>query len=147
MVLWLTGARATDVSAYMESRDLAVDVADAIAFRLDSGAVGTMASTGTLRPGQAQQQELRYYGTEGFLLQELIHGKLSIHRNDGSVEELPDLAPDELYPAHAPARSLVDLILGRGENRAPGEAGARVVELLEAAYRSAEERRPVVVAS
>jgi predicted dehydrogenase len=146
MVFWLTGARATEVSAYMESRDAAVDLADAISYRLDSGAVGTMASTGTLRPGQPQQQEFRYYGTEGFLLQELVHGKLSIHRNDGTSEVLEDLADDELYDAHSTGRALVDLILGRGENRAPGEAAARTVEFLEAAYRSAGERRPVHVA-
>src|SRR3954471_17452625 len=56
MVFWLTGARATEVSAYMESRDAPVDLADAIAYRLDNGAVGTMSSTGTLKPGQPNQQ-------------------------------------------------------------------------------------------
>jgi predicted dehydrogenase len=145
MVFWLTGARVTEVSAYMESRDAAVDLADAISYRLDSGAVGTIASTGTLRPGQPQQQEFRYYGTEGFLLQELVHGRLSIHRNDGTSEVLEDLAEDELYDAYSTGRALVDLILGRGGDRAPGEVGARTVEFLEAAYRSAGERRPVTL--
>jgi predicted dehydrogenase len=145
MVFWLTGARAVEVSAYMESRDLAVDLVDAISYRLDNGAIGTMGSTGSLRPGQPQQQELRYYGTEGFLLQELIHGKLSVHRNDGTSESPPDLEEDELYLAHATARCLVDLILGDGDNRAPAEPAAAVVEFLEAAYRSASDRRPVRV--
>lgn len=147
MLFWLSGARAVEVSAYMESRDAPVDLADAISYRLDSGAVGTMAATGTLRPGQPQQQELRYYGTEGFLLQELTHGKLAIHRNDGTVDEPDELSPEELYPAGAPARALVDLVLGRGENLGPPEPAARTVEFLEAAYQSAAECRPVTIQS
>ena len=144
MVFWVTGRQATEVAAFMENHDLAVDLVDAIGYRLDNGAVGTMGSTGSIRPNQPSQQELRYYGTEGFLLQELIHGRLAVHYNDGTSEEFPDLTEEELYPAGAPSRALVDLVLGEGENVAPGETGAVTVEFLEAAYRSAEEGgRPV----
>jgi predicted dehydrogenase len=55
-------------------------------------------------------------------------------------ETLPD---EEIYPAHLPGQTLADLIAGRGDNPAPGEPAARTVEFLEAAYRSAEEHRPV----
>ena len=143
MVFWLTGGRADQVYAYMEDRDLAVDLADAISYRFDGGAIGTMGSTGSLKPGQSQQQELRYYGTEGFLLQEIWAGLLEIHRNDGSVEVVPPLGDDERYPAGAPSAGLVDLVRGAGANRAPGEPAAATVEFLELAYRSARERRPV----
>jgi predicted dehydrogenase len=143
MVHWLTGARAEEVFAFMANRDLAVDLADAISYRLDGGAIGTMSSTGSLRPRQPQQQELRYYGTEGFLLQEIWAGKLEIHRNDGSVEVVPPLAPAEIYPAGAPSAGIVDLVLGTGENLAPPEPAAAAAEFLELAYISARERRPV----
>ena len=143
MVFWVTGRRAIEVSAHIESFDLAVDLVDAMAYRLDNGAVGTMGSTGTLRPGQPQQQEFRYYGTEGFLLQDLLQGKLAAYYNDGTLEEIADLTEDEIYPAHLPARALVDLILGEGENLAPPESAAATVEFLEACYQSAGERRPV----
>lgn len=143
MVLWATGRRVEEVTAYMANRDLAVDLVDGCAYRLDNGAVGTMAATGSLRPGQPQQQEFRYYGTEGFVLQDLLGGTVSAHYNDGSTEQV---VTDDVYPAHATARGLADLIAdGAGENLAPPEPAARTVEFLEAAYRSAREHRPVKV--
>jgi predicted dehydrogenase len=147
MVLWVTGRRPTEVHAYMDNRDLAVDLVDAVAYRLDNGAVGTMGSTGSLRPGQSQQQELRYYGTEGFLLQELIHGQLSFHGNDGTVEVVDPLSDDEVYPAGATSACLVDLIMGSTENLADAESAVATVEFLEAAYASARSGRPASIGS
>lgn len=145
MVFWVTGLRAVEVSALMENRDLDVDLVDAISYRLSNGAIGTMGATGSLAPGQPQQQEFRYYGTEGFVLQELIHGKLAVHYNDGTSEEFPDLGDDELYPAHLPSRTLVDLILGGEDNPASGRMASATVEFLEAAYQSAERGHPVLI--
>ena len=45
-------------------------------------------------------------------------------------------------PLTPPRGGWWDLILDGGENRAPGETGARVVEFLEAGYRSAASGRP-----
>jgi predicted dehydrogenase len=146
MALWVTGRRAVEVHAYMENRDLAVDLVDAFSYRLDNGAIGTVASTGTLRPGQARQQELRYYGTEGFLLQDLFHGRLSLDGNDGTVEHFDDLAEDELYPTGAPSACLVDLVRGVGENLADATSAVATVELLEAAYASVRAGTPVGIA-
>jgi predicted dehydrogenase len=143
MVFWVTGRRAVEVTAHMSSCGLAVDLVDAIAYRFDNGAVGTMASTGALKPGQPKQQEFRYYGSEGFLLQELIQGKLAVHYADGAIEEISDMSESETYPAHLPARALIDLVLGRGANPAPPEPAAATVAFLEAAYRSAEQGGPV----
>jgi predicted dehydrogenase len=137
MVLWATGRRVTDVSAYMSNRDLAVDLVDGIAYRLDNGAVGTMGSTGSLRPGQPSQQEMRYYGSEGFVLQDLLGGTVVAHFNDGTSEELEPLTSEEIFPSAAPSRGFADLIAGRADNRAPAIPAAHVVEFLEAAYRSA----------
>jgi predicted dehydrogenase len=137
MVLWLTGRRVTEVSAYMANRDLAVDIVDAISYRLDNGAVGTMGSTGSLRPGQPSQQEFRYYGSEGFLLQDLLAGTIEAHFNDGTSDRLDPLLPEEIFPAAATSRGFADLIAGRAGNVSPAVVGARVVEFLEAAYRSA----------
>ncbi|HET7572628.1 MAG TPA: Gfo/Idh/MocA family oxidoreductase [Gaiellaceae bacterium] len=143
MVLWLTGARAEEVSAYTADHQLAVDLVDAVSYRLDGGALGTMASTGGLRPGQPQQQELRYYGTEGYLLQEIWAGRLELVRNDGTHEVLDPLGDDERYPAGATSAGIVDLALGGEENLAPAEVGAAAVEFVELTYASARERRPV----
>jgi predicted dehydrogenase len=143
MVFWVTGRRAVEAFAYMEKFDLGVDLVDAVSYRLDNGAIGTMGATGSLRPGQDENQEIRYYGSEGEIRQDLIHGKADVYYNDGASEVLPPLAGEDIYPKHLPSRTLADLVLGKGENLAPGSVAAHTVELLEAAYRSAESGRPV----
>ncbi len=145
MVLWATGARATEVYAKMAKVGLAVELVDAITYTLDNGAIGTMASTGSIKPGQGEQLELRYYGTAGYVLQELLKGTLTVQRDGLASDVATPLPSGEAYPAHATARCLVDLIRGAGENRAPAEPAAATVEFLEAAYRSAREARPVSV--
>ena len=147
MVLWATGARAVEVSAYMANHGLAVDLVDAIAYRLDNDALGTMGSTGSVPLGLPQQQGFHYYGTEGLVLQDLLSGTLEIHRNDGTSEVCDPLAEDEIYPTRRPARVLVDLVLGATDNPAPGRDAARTVEFIEAAYRSAADHRPVRIAA
>jgi predicted dehydrogenase len=145
MVMWATGARAVEVNARMANAGLAVDLVDAISYTLDNGAIGTMASTGSIKPGQDGQLELRYYGNGGYVLQQPLAGTLTVQR-DGSPPELAQpLSNDEIYPAHATARCLVDLVRGEGQNSAPAEPAAATVEFLEAAYRSAVEDRPVRV--
>ena len=145
LLFWTTGLRATQVSAFVDGFGLPVDLADAMSFRLDNAAIGTMGSTGSLRPGQPWQIDFRYYGTEGFLLHDTVGGTLSAYFNDGTSELFTPLEPAEISPPEAPARCLVDLILDAGENLAPGDVGARAVEFLEAAYRSAAEARVVQV--
>lgn len=144
MVFYVTGDRAERVSAYLENAHLPVDLADAVCYRLKSGAVGTATSMGSLLPGQPQQQELRYYGTRGFVLQELLGGTLQAYFNDGTQEEI-HLSEEEVYPAHTPARNLADVITGRAENLAPPEPAACTVEFLEAVYRSARSGREVKI--
>lgn len=145
MVFWVTGGRPSVVSAFMENAGLAVDLVNAISYRFSDGAVGTIAATGEIHPGQDQEQKITYFGSLGYLVQDLIGGRLVVHYADGSTDDLGDLDADEVYPTSAPARSLVDLILGDGENKAPGEPAARAVEFLEAAYHSAALGRPVHV--
>lgn len=137
MVHYVTGKRPGRVSAFMSNADLRVDLVDAISYTFDGGGTGTMASTGGIRPGQASQQEFRYYGTDGYALHDFLAGTLSIHRDDGSVEELDPLAGDEVYPEHAPSRALADVIAGRADNLSPAVPAARTVAFLEAAYASA----------
>ncbi len=149
MALWVTGARPVEAFAYMENHALDVDLVDAITFRLDAGAIGrpigVLAATGNLRPGQRQQQGWTYFGSEGVLFQDMVGGRLSLELHGARAESFPDLPEDQVYPAEAPARALADVISGVGENRSPGSSGACVVELLECAYRSGTEGRPVRV--
>lgn len=149
LMFWVIGLRAVEVFAYMENYDLKVDLVNAISLRFDKGAVGVIGSTGGIAPGQRQDHELRVYGTNGSIIMDPIRGTLSIHPAVGEPHTAPNLAEDEIYPAEVTGRNLVDVVAGAGETCAPGELGATVVEMLEAAYRSAscgqkvEVRRPV----
>jgi predicted dehydrogenase len=149
LLLWLTDLRPRDVAAFLEEFDLQVDLCDAISVRFDNAAVGTLASTGGIPTAQTghQQLEVRLYGSDGYAWLDPVAGTCSIYSNDGSVERLDDTPPDRRYPMATTSRHLVDLILGDATtNQSPPEIGARTVELLEAAYRSAAERRVVSVA-
>jgi predicted dehydrogenase len=73
-------------------------------------------------------------------------GTCAIHSVDGRIEHLDDVPAEGRYPNEATSRHLVDLVLSDDPalaNASSGEIGARTVELLEAAYRSAAERRVV----
>lgn len=142
LVLHVTDLPVRDVSAYLNYAGLSVDVADAIAFRFENGAVGSIASTGNLRPGEPKQQEFRYYGTDGFALHDLVTGALTIQRSGKRPELLEPREGSEVYPQGAPSRHLADLIAGRTtENLAQGYIGARSVEFLEAVYAAAQHHQ------
>jgi predicted dehydrogenase len=143
-VCYVTGLRPQAVAAVMNPHDLAVDLADAISVRFEGGASATLSSTGTVRPGQPEQQELRFYGTQGYALVDLKAGRLEIRRSDGMVEHL-ELASEENCPPLEPARRFGDLVAGRADNPAPPEPAAHAVEILQAAHLSDRTGRTVPV--
>jgi predicted dehydrogenase len=148
LLLWLTDLRPSLVSAFMENCGLAVDVCDAISVRFEGGAIGTLAGTGGVPPQQQahSQLELRLYGSDGYAWLDPMAGACSIFYNDGRIETLDAVPPDGRYPMDTTSQHLVEIILDPGTtNRSPGEIGARTVELLEAAYRSAAEARTINV--
>lgn len=136
-ITYTTGTQVTSVAARMRSFDLPVDLADALVLEFNGGAIGAVTSIGSLRLGQPSQWEFRYYCTRGFVLHDLAAGRLEIHTDDADTVVAPDLPSAELYPADAPVRRLIDLALGDHDNPAPGDLGAHVVDVVEAAYRSA----------
>jgi predicted dehydrogenase len=148
LLLWLADLQPREVVAFMENFGLAVDLCDAISVRFDGGAIGTLSGTGGIPTRQQthSQLELRLYGSEGYAWLDAMAGACSIFYNDGRIETLEEVPADHRYPMDTTSRHLVDLILDPlTTNRSPGEIGARTVELLEAAYRSAAERRTVNV--
>jgi predicted dehydrogenase len=148
LLLWLTGLKPVSVAAFMEKFDLKVDVCDAITVRFDNETVGTLASTGGIAAAHSGNQKFEYriFGTDGYATLEVLEGTCTIYANDGSVHRLDPTPPDQRYPQEATSRHLVDLLLGRATaNISPADIGVRTVELLEAAYRSADEGRVIRV--
>ncbi len=141
MSLWLTGLRGAEAFALMTSvLGAPVEHHDAITIRYDNGSIGTM-SGGSCHlgaGGNRHQLELRAIGSEGQLMIDLERDEFWLFRSDG-VEFRPSLEPDAfLYDCDGPPNTLVDLALGKDvRNYSPGELGARAVEIIDAAYRSA----------
>jgi predicted dehydrogenase len=97
--------------------------------------VGVLGSTANIGVGDSGKLEVQVCCERGRLELEQITGSLYVRKADGT--EMRYGPPIEVYPQLEPSRNLVDIILGRGENGSPADVGVRVVELLDAAYRSA----------
>lgn len=140
--LWLTGLRGESAFALMTAPlDAPVELHDAVTIRYTNGSIGTMdgGSCHLGAGGNRHQLEFRAIGSEGQFAIDLERDELWLWRADGT-EVRPQLEPRALfYDCDGPPNTLVDLALGKDvENCSPGELGARTVEILDAAYRSAE---------
>lgn len=145
LIFWLTGLRATQVFAFMNNDGCAVDAYDALAIRFDNGALGALATWGTLAFKQTPMHECRIHAERGLLIMDLIQGTVSIHWADGTTEEFPVIPPETRWPQLAPATNLIDVILGEAEPVCPGEIGLTTVQLTAAAYASVASGRPQTV--
>lgn len=143
LILHVTGLRPRSIAAMVEHHELDVDLVNGALIGFDDGALATVGTTGSLRPGQTELLELRVYGSYGFVVLDLTEGQASIVDAAGDVQALEPVPMEQRAPEDAPARNLVDVILGRGGNASPAATGALTVELVEGLYRAARERRLV----
>lgn len=136
ILLWTTGLAAESVNAYMDNRGTEVDIDSAVSLRFTNGALGTLSVIGD---SPMWWEEFTVWGTEGAILYR--NGKI-MQRAYGAADmtEVTQLPGDS-----TPDRNFVDAILGRAQVQVPPECGLRVIELTEAAWKSAEWGRPVRV--
>jgi predicted dehydrogenase len=141
-LFYVTGLQPERVSAFMEKADTAVDVVDAISVRFAAAngqtAVGVLGSTGNIGVGDGGRTEVAVFCETGYMHLDQGQGTLLVRRHDGSEERHGPLLDPARYPQFATSANLVDVILGKAENGSPATVGTRVVELLEAAYRSTD---------
>lgn len=144
-ICWVTGAQASEVMAMAANRGRAVDVVDAVAFRLGADVLGTAASTGTLAERQPMRHVVRYLGTRGVVEQDLLWSTARLETADG----VRTVGPDHLtpaYPAQEPVRCFLRLLGGSEEpNPGPVRSAAAAVAFVEAVQRSATSGGPVSV--
>ena len=147
MFYYAPGLRAEKVSAFMGKLDTQVDVVDAFAVKMHNGAVATVGSSGNVGPGDPSLIEIHVHGSKGRLLVEGYSGKMYMRLHDGTVEQIGPVNP--VYPQHLPQQKFIEIIEDGAKNYFPGFSnGLYTVELLEAAYRSAEkEGMPITIAS
>ena len=141
LALGLTGERVNAAFALMSSPHGApVELHDAFSLRLAGGGIASVGggSSFTGADGNKHHLAVEVIGTDGQLLVDVFRERVSLFR-PGSGQVDVAVSPGEgAYDGSLAAQQLVDLALGTTTlNPAPGELGARTVEALELAYRSA----------
>lgn len=139
--LWLTGERVASGFA-LQSAPLGapVELHNAITYQYEGGAIGVVSggSTHTGAWGNRHSLEIRGIGSAGQFLIGLEREAVWLHRQ-GSDQVLEVGPGDGTYDCVGPIDAV--LCAARGEdfvNLSPAELGARTVEALDVAYRSAQ---------
>lgn len=147
MLLWLTGLRGREVFAYMSGPGSPVELYDAVVAKFDNGAIASISGAGTQPPNDPKHElDIRLFGNEGELRLDLYRELLEVHRVDGNVLKVDVKPGDGDYTCDGPVNRFIELIRGQDkENLSPGEVGARTIEIIEAAYRSAASGRPEII--
>ena len=138
ILLWILEMRPEEVFAMMDYFDTQVDILTAMTVRFDTGALCNISvvghATGRMREG------ITFWMENGTLL--LWNKKLyREEQGTGMVE-----AGEKLPKGGQKDRAFLDLILGKAENVADATNGLRVIQLTEAAWRSAKTGKPVTFA-
>jgi len=149
--LWLAPElRGQEVFAFMSAPLYApVELHGAIALRFSDGAIGTLGG-GSEHHGPDNERhkvDIRMIGSKGNFHIDLEREIVWRYNGPADSVMLPVQAGDGIYDCIGPVDSLVELARGQGSNNSPGELGARTVEILEAAYRSAASGRTETVAT
>ena len=142
---FLTGRDPRAVFARFDDYDTRVDVYDSINAVWEGGTLVSLASTGAPMPGE-RTFEVRVFGTDAMLFLELWRGTMRLHRARGAPRDYPPLAEEEIYPLHAPAENLIDVVADAAPNRSPAALGWSAMKLIEAACESARTGADVKVA-
>jgi len=145
LLLWITGLEPAQVYAEMGLSVTQADLFHALSARFTNGATATISGSAGVPKHLGYQIDVRVFGTDGMLLLDLESGRerLEIRRRDQKDYVRQMTTGEGTYACVKPLYRFVDLIQGKPvDNRSPVELGARVVELLDAAYRSAQSGRP-----
>jgi predicted dehydrogenase len=139
--------RARQVAAFTASPGAAVELHDVIAVRFEDGAIGSIggASLPFNTFGNVHQLRIRVTGDRGQVVLDMTAPRVA--RSTPGEELTVALSDDDvLWSFDRVTDRLVDLVLGRTtENPSPASLGAKVVEILDGMYRSAETGAVVTV--
>ncbi len=139
LMFFTTGLRAKRVHALMHNHGLPLDLVDTMTVEFEGAALGIVGGCGNTARTASGKLDLSIYCENGSVVMDALNGRTVIYRENQAPERFePGADAETIYPRFATSQNLADVILGRAENGSPGEIGWRTVELLDAAYRSAE---------
>lgn len=143
LAYWLTGLQAESVVALTSAPTSKVELYDAFSVRFTGGAIGSFSGAGALPDNKQFQLDVRIFGSEGVMTVDCDRARLEVLRHDGADFSM-DLPPNAgEYFGGGPTGNFADIVVGKSKtNWAPGWAGMRATEMIDAAYRSVKSGRP-----
>lgn len=138
VILWTSGLTADSVYAFIDNRQTPVDINSALTIKFANGAQGTVSVVAdtTCR----WYEDFTIWGTKGTIFYR--NGRIMFCDDKGETTE-----PTDMPEAGNVDQGFCDVILKGAKNWVPAECGLRVIELTEAAWKSAETGSPCQVAS
>ena len=128
IVLWLTGLKVTELSAFIDNCSTPVDINSTLNLKFNNGAQGSLAIIGN---AQYWFEEMSIHFSNGVIFSS--GSGLSYQTGKGGerheVSSFPDYGSTD--------QNFIRSIQGREENISPPVCGLRVAELTEAAFKSA----------
>ncbi len=136
IILWTTGLAVGAVHCFQENFAGEVDINTAISLRFRNGAMGTLSIIGHAPGGM--WEDITFYGSKGSIYYRTAGVRGEPLRFQQRWFDRPDVLTEPSLPqASDPDRNFIDAIKGRAEVDSPPIGGLRVIELTEAAWRSA----------
>lgn len=129
ILLWATGLKAKSVSCFLDHRGTAVDIDSVVNIQFEGGAIGNLSIVGD---APMWHEDVAIWCQKGAFF--LRSDKLMIVEADGAKFYCENLQS----PSQNPDAHFVACIRGWEQPLAPFECGLRVIELTEAAWKSAD---------
>lgn len=138
-VLWVTGLHARRVTALMDSTPQ--DMRTALCIELENGAIATLSSIGDSQYHTRRVRNI-FGAANGVITVEGFDFETHLHIHGQESHKFKEA---DLVSVAGPVENFADAIMGRGELFSPGEHGAHVVEVVEAAYTSASTGKTITL--
>jgi predicted dehydrogenase len=136
ILMWITGLKIAEVYAEMENFNTEVDINSTLAMKFHNGALGSVSIIGNA-PGW--HEDVTVIGSKGAFY--LRQGQPLVRQN-GTGKHMKVALPK--YKKN-PDANFVEVILGKDDPQTPAVCGLRVIEVTEAAWKSANSGRVVKV--
>ncbi len=128
ILMWVTGMKVKEVSAFQTNFDTEVDINSTLSMVFENGALGSLSIIGN---APAWYEDHTIVGSNGALY---LRQGLGLSQQNAVGKPVTVKLPKY---AKNPDSNFIDVILGKAEPETPPECGLRVIEVTEAAWKSA----------